>query len=270
MVTSDFEVNDRPWNISNSNITLPMVEKIRANWTKYTTLNRTACINRYMSPFSGAGDVVVVTTESNNSVTRNDGTSLIYVQGFGARDWNAMPWWMCRRTGPSFDCTKENLLPDANDWRVTVTNENGTLWSVPLNRTKDVTVSYCLSEGIMDIEQWCSLEISVTIMEVVCVMNLLKLISVAIMVASATFAQKRAFSQRYKASSREPLITIGDAIESFLDNPDATTKGMCLFSQTDFEGPRGWNTTEKQWYGETVVKKFTLVSRKSWIITIVR
>jgi hypothetical protein len=40
----------------------------------------------------------------------------------------------------------------------------------------------------------------------------------------------------------EPLITVGDAVSSFLDNTDPTTSGLCLSTRDDFiavlAGPR--------------------------------
>jgi hypothetical protein len=52
----------------------------------------------------------------------------------------------------------------------------------------------------------------------------------------------------------EPLITVGDAVASFLEKPDATTKGMCLLSirdvrQGDYQeaNPRKWLNQRFKW-----------------------
>jgi len=44
---------------------------------------------------------------------------------------------------------------------------------------------------------------------------------------------------------REPtLVTIGDAVASFLDEPDPTTKGLCLVEKHDIETGK-WKTQGK-------------------------
>jgi hypothetical protein len=52
----------------------------------------------------------------------------------------------------------------------------------------------------------------------------------------------------------EPLMTMGDAVASFLEEEDLTTKGMCLSTLEDFRkrrtydvGPRQWNDTTHRW-----------------------
>jgi hypothetical protein len=52
----------------------------------------------------------------------------------------------------------------------------------------------------------------------------------------------------------EPLITMGDAVASFLDNPDSTTKNMCLLSIHDVRkkhfqagGGREWCNPRFRW-----------------------
>jgi hypothetical protein len=52
----------------------------------------------------------------------------------------------------------------------------------------------------------------------------------------------------------EPLMTIGDAVASFLDREDATTKDMCLSRVRDSKslgrnqvGPRLWTDRQYRW-----------------------
>lgn len=54
-----------------------------------------------------------------------------------------------------------------------------------------------------------------------------------------------------------PLITVGDAIQSFLNRPDPTTSGMCLAGKLTFQpwirdqshGPKEWRLNKKRWFG---------------------
>ncbi|KAL2166598.1 hypothetical protein VTG60DRAFT_2467 [Thermothelomyces hinnuleus] len=48
-------------------------------------------------------------------------------------------------------------------------------------------------------------------------------------------------------SSFHPLVTLGDAISSFLQDPDPTTQGACLLSKTDIWHGRWPLTTTKCW-----------------------
>jgi hypothetical protein len=51
----------------------------------------------------------------------------------------------------------------------------------------------------------------------------------------------------------EPLITMGDAVASFMKRADATTKDMCLLSIRDVRkkgpeaGPREWMNLRSKW-----------------------
>ena len=76
-------------------------------------------------------------------------------------------------------------------------------------------VDYCLSENV---PETCSYSGSVPILIVVIVCNALKVI---VMLVTAF---------RLRGNS---LITIGDAIESFLYQPDESTRGSCLLSRSD-------------------------------------
>ena len=58
----------------------------------------------------------------------------------------------------------------------------------------------------------------------------------------------------------EPLMTMGDAVASFLVKEDHTTKNMCLSTVKDFKkyksyemGPRQWTDTKYRWKDVTSV-----------------
>lgn len=95
-------------------------------------------------------------------------------------------------------CDLKNALKRADNWE-----------------TFSYSVDYCLSEPM---EEFCRLEFSMTIMIVIVVCNLIKTICMVLTV----WKQKT-----------PPLATIGDAIASFVEVPDRTTKGMCTVSKKD-------------------------------------
>ncbi|OAL28642.1 hypothetical protein AYO22_02836 [Fonsecaea multimorphosa] len=75
-------------------------------------------------------------------------------------------------------------------------------------------VDHCLSEPV---ESQCHLHFSLILMGVVLVFNILKVIGIAYV----TFWL-----------GESPLVTVGDALQSFLRHPDSTTEGMCLASHS--------------------------------------
>lgn len=78
-------------------------------------------------------------------------------------------------------------------------------------------IDYCLAESI---PQTCSFNGNVPIVIVVITCNAVKVVLMLIVAFRLT---------------GHPLITIGDAVESFLDIPDETTRGLCLLTRGDAE-----------------------------------
>lgn len=94
---------------------------------------------------------------------------------------------------------------------------NGTPHNPYSEPYQNLTAQYCLSEPIIIP---CKLEVENSLLAIVCLVCIIKC-SLCI----ATLVKLRNYT---------PLATPGDAIESFILHPDATTKGMCSFSRRDF------------------------------------
>lgn len=82
----------------------------------------------------------------------------------------------------------------------------------------DFTVDHCLSERV---EEQCSFNGNVEILIAVIVCNVIKLACMLIV--------------GFAMGGRPSLITIGDAISSFLQRPDPATEGCCLLGRKDFD-----------------------------------
>ncbi|KAH7551297.1 hypothetical protein BM1_09613 [Bipolaris maydis] len=101
--------------------------------------------------------------------------------------------------------------------------------------TKKYPVSFCLSETA---PSRCKVRFNSTILVIVTVVNFLK----AILMFYIVF---KPFDQ--------PLLTMGDAVASFLDDPDPSTRDMCLLSIRDTRhghfraGVRRWLTPKASW-----------------------
>jgi hypothetical protein len=65
----------------------------------------------------------------------------------------------------------------------------------------------------------------------------------------------------------EPLLTVGDAIASFLRFPDNFTADMCLASRRDFTSNSGdgWSTSPRQ-FEDKRRWKFSAATARRWVI----
>ncbi|KAK5189871.1 hypothetical protein LTR99_004144 [Exophiala xenobiotica] len=120
-------------------------------------------------------------------------------------------------------------------------------------------IQYCLSERV---PETCSYNGNIPIVAIVFVANLFKLIGMLWV----------AFRLR-----DAPLITVGDAVQSFLNEPDSTTKGMCLFTKEDVVGLSRRNThwsaknarvTEPRVARLRALRWSKSASRTRWFLTI--
>ena len=108
-------------------------------------------------------------------------------------------------------------------------------------------LEYCLS---VPAEEHCKLQFSLTIMIVVIVCNLIKT------VCMSTIAWKQ---------DPEPLVTLGDAIASFMDRPDLTTKGNCIAGKARFEKSKSWDSLSRRWEPKSLLL-FRAASSRRWIV----
>ncbi len=105
---------------------------------------------------------------------------------------------------------------------------------------QDWNAKYCLSETVPG---KCGFNINLAIVLIVIICNVGKLITMSVVAFSTKLGR--------------PLMTIGDAVSSFLDNPDESTENMCLTSKHDIvsspgnwssEQPRLWQLAPRRWY----------------------
>jgi hypothetical protein len=130
--------------------------------------------------------------------------------GFSVETWDPkyqIPYsWICGdfnpnpyvSTAPSAPCTLQTALNNADTW-----GYDSNLYA------------YCLVEVV---PEQCSIKFSLVIMLIVIAANTTK---VAVMVI--VFLKFRA----------PTLVTLGDAVASFLNDPDPTTAGMCMSTKKD-------------------------------------
>ena len=179
-------------------------------------LDNLRCMEVYGTDFlSDRGHVMLVTSNLNNS------------QAFKAIDTRARsPYWMCANyfnttMTDSDSCDVDKLRQYASTWTVIFD-------ALPVNGSvnEDMRVEYCLSQQK---EGHCTIQVDINIMIVVIVANAVKVVAMV----STLWIQRH-----------DPLVTLGDAIKSFLDS---TTSSRCLAVKKAF--PRGrWQSSSTKWH----------------------
>jgi hypothetical protein len=136
---------------------------------------------------------------------------------------------------------------DWSPWTPAIQQQQGYLPTPDMNFTK---AQYCYSEVRAE---HCKIKVSTAIMTVVILCNISKVTCMFITI----FYLKGA-----------PLVTLGDAIESFLKRPDHTTKGLCLVSKEDIQNgvwtqplkPKVWQPIKGKQYHHTNTTRWIIVN----------
>jgi hypothetical protein len=113
------------------------------------------------------------------------------------------------------------------------------------------TIEHCLAQPAP--APTCEVNLNASLLGSVALLN-----SIAV-VATAAILFKR-------PSSFRPLVTLGDAIASFLEEPDSTTQGACLLSKTDIWQGR-WRLAEAKYWVPKNHYWLRSVSYPRWIAT---
>ncbi|KAI5363062.1 hypothetical protein Slin15195_G104390 [Septoria linicola] len=182
-------------------------QHIKENLDRLANLTTSKCIDIYSSQFvSDFASVVLITP----NCTLPDGASSSgiwwtqLVAGFGyERFSNVTSSWICDTS-----CTEFGLPHDPKRWRVW----NRVPGTIP--KQAQFLILHCLAETM---QPRCRLQFSIHVLAIVCVCNLVEL--------ACIFAALR--------MSETIILSIGDAVETFLHSPLGLTKGTCLLPTDD-------------------------------------
>ena len=222
-------------NAKDKNATFVDGKFVNSNNTKatYSQLDAAECFDRYSNQYmSDAGNVYIVHEDPivwrnlniwgpkfhlNNSFTwLNDSggtqsTTGAAVPFFSEPDFYLSNGWRCpSHTVQSCDVDNTHEVPD-----------NRTNW-----RPFEATIKYCMVE---EVQERCKLQFNLLIAAIVVISNFIKAVCMALTLVVH--------------GRHLPLVTLGDAIAHFLDNPDPETKGRCLFSRHLMEKQWTWELT---------------------------
>lgn len=266
-VTSDYLTDAGPWPTQN-NQTLYLLQNPKSLFY----LNATQCIERYISPNPGQMDVLVVAAnvtmrDRASLVDGNSSSSLLYeYDSFdGGTNWIWASSWLCSAyaqpgSRPVSWCIAENLAKEV-DWIVAWYSwiSNGIL-----DKSLWVKVDHCVSAGVESLDNHYALRYSALILLTVCILNTAKC---AAIYYTAFLHYRSNTSHREKAS----LVTIGDAVASFLAEKDPTTERLPFASREEFTKEK-WPTqrSPRLHPGPSLcaIPSFRAASWTRWLVTL--
>jgi hypothetical protein len=207
---------------------------LQAHVDELQMLNNTDCIQAYASPLlTDRSDLVVVSEfESNSSVA---------IYSLGCPMCGDPLSWICfgligNYSSSNGGCTQSKIEANLG---------NASNWVLYNHRVK-----YCLS---LQEEERCKIRFSVYIMIAVIACNVVKAVCMLL----------------YTLEHAGTLLTVGDAIDSFLSEEDTTTQNMCVASKAliiTSTSLSAWNSTISREWTPKHRFWFAAVGIKQWLL----
>jgi len=224
-----------------------MLEGHNASTPSYEDLTPSQCTNLYKADFmSNHRNLFLVSNHTSDDTYNNTILDMTIVMG----DEISSNSWMCYWQRASLDGNYRHTTSKCSPNELASNVAGGLPWQMNLTTVGVIEITGCKSE-ITD--EKCKVQFSLGIMIAVICCNLIKACSMIMTIVR----------------SREPtLVTLGDAVDSFLRAPDPTTVGICFADRRfiEREWRRGWRTTgPRQWKQNAVQKWWTSVSKTRWI-----
>lgn len=223
---------------------------MQANIASFIRLENTDCIAAFGSGFqSEYASVLAVSSQ----YTPDNVLNLVKVDIGGGIGNN----WVCDTVGVgTASCDIPSLRANAASWTLpgnagnvtNVVSDDGYVYQDCPDVKANYPISHCLVEPAV---QHCKVGVSVVFLGIVIACNLFKVVCLTM-----TTLRLR----------HHPLVTMGDAVESFLDHPDPSTRGACLLSP---EKAREWSSTravEPAAWKPTWRSGFSAASRTRWFM----
>ncbi|KAK6866219.1 hypothetical protein PG995_002747 [Apiospora arundinis] len=167
-----------------------------------------------------------------------------------------------QQAGGTFDTTYDALVlvTKLSSARSSVIQTGMTGDMFKLNSMSSVAISVPVDEKVVDrclvrqgLPQTCKVGVSTLLLGIVGVLHLITLFSMAAVLTWRNF---------------EPLVSLGDAIRSFMRNPDPTTAAACFLDKNDV-GDGRWGFNEAKYFTPSDHFWFFTPSIKRWVLTIV-
>ena len=217
---------------------ISMLEGYNGSTPNYEDLTPSQCIRLYSTDIvSDRRNLFLITNHTSN--TRYNNTFLD-------------TWWHIQGgviSTASWTCLYQEVPLKCNTNKLASRVASGIPWLVQIRASEVAGISGCKSEKVAG---KCKVQFSLGIMIAVVCCNLVKACCMVMTIVR----------------SREPtLVTLGDAIDSFLSIPDSTTIGIC-FADRRFikrEWRHGSRAGPRQWKRRGIQRWWTSVSKTRWI-----
>ncbi|KAF6793076.1 hypothetical protein CMUS01_16111 [Colletotrichum musicola] len=193
------------------------------------------CLGDYGTTFQALRGDLLLVVSNKTILTNNTYSQRIFTGGAVNRSID----WMCERN----DYYQRSYIP-CDEMISDIKNQPGSPW-----KPFGFTIQDCYSQ---ETREHSKLLFSSTIGWIVTILNLLKAV-LMLFVA-------------YGGSGR-PILTVGDALASFLQEPEEYTKDMCLNSNK-YVSKNTWDDTPRQ-FEPTSRRKFTAGSLGRWAAFVV-
>ena len=124
-------------------------------------------------------------------------------------------------------------------------------------RSSFCAVEHCL---VQEVDEKCLLQFSLSVMLIIIICNLIKIACMILVVL--------------EGESR-PMVTVGDAIASFLNEPDPATKNLCLADINFFRnessqtGSLVWKPERHRWFRAASIRRW-LICNILWVIRLLK
>lgn len=194
-------------------VVIPTFAEIYQNISNWQNMTSDKCIKAYGQAFvSNRSTLLAISSSLNASdplIYMSHASMEAYLRG-GFPEYS----WMCSayaslRNGEGTTCDINGLSRYSSDW------------NLERQDFSQFAIQYCLSQPI---EEHCRLQMSLVVMCIVMLCNFMKALCMYLILRHQKFP---------------PLVTLGDAIESFLHKRDPTTESMCLANKNDLSSRTG-------------------------------
>lgn len=210
-----------------------MLSNVQADPDRFSRLDREACLVAYSNTLLTQRSNLILVTSGTDAGDNNSDNSLLddyyyaFNESIDLKRTRYEPFdWICY----SSSRMRKEFREAADRYQVGAGPCDAWVDKIITNADKwtpyDYDVDHCLSERI---EERCAFNGNTAILAVVIAFNALK---IACMLWVAFGLDRHTFSA---ADSDLPLITVGDAIASYLRRPDPITEGYCMWGQRDFK-----------------------------------
>ncbi|CAH0046098.1 unnamed protein product [Clonostachys solani] len=244
------------------------------NGDRYERLSNNDCIKEYAKDtVESRGDVILVVDPPENCLTLqyNDAIS----DAASVHYYNPECGNITSTSLYAIETSTQNFQSSAGDYR---TNRHYWICSqyayYPMNDTdilselcshgawkkqldadpwmvKGAKVNYCLSDKLPD---KCRFKVAINLLYVVIAFNVAKIAIVDILIAT-------------KLINDDPIVTIGDAVASFIESPDPSTTGMCLWPAKNIKFHKSSGELPAIIHQSTSNRWFHAVSVRRWVIS---